>query len=115
MSKIKSCNVTVMVSNMSQAIKFYTETLGLTLKNKYGDHWADIEGPGISIGLHPTQREIIRSDNLQIGLNVANLEEAIAKLEKKGVQFTMNKDDQVRIAYFNDPDRNTLYLIQSQY
>jgi len=52
MANIKSINVTVMVSNLDRAIQFYTESLGLTLKNRYGAHWADIEGPGIVIGLH---------------------------------------------------------------
>lgn len=114
MTKILGCNVTIMVSDMDNSLKFYTETLGLILKNKYGNYWADIEGPGISIGLHPTDKVIVRSDNLQIGINVANLEKAITDYEKKGIRFKMNEDDQVRIAFFNDPDNNTLYLIQSK-
>ncbi len=112
MTEIQSANVTIMVTNMDTAINFYTETLGLTLKNRHGDHWADIEGPGIAIGLHPTDKDIYRADNLQIGLKVPNLDKAISELEQKGIQFKINNDDQVRLAFFTDPDNNTLYLVQ---
>lgn len=112
MNLIQSCNITVMVTNLDTAIAFYTETLGLTLKNRFGNHWADVEGPGITIGLHPTQKEINRGENLQIGFRVTDLEEAITALENRGIQFKKNKNDQVRIAFFNDPDNNTLYLVQ---
>ena len=114
MIDIQGCNVTVMVTKMDNAIKFYTEILGLKLKNRFGDHWADIEGPGIAIGLHPSSNQIERADNLQIGLRVSDLKVAISELEKNGVQFRTNKDDQVQLAFFTDPDNNTLYLMQQQ-
>ena len=47
-------NVTVYVSNMDRAVRFYSETLGLKLAYRFGDHWASIEaGTGLTIGLHP--------------------------------------------------------------
>ena len=36
--------VTVYVSDMDRAVKFYTEALGFTLKERYGNHWASIDG-----------------------------------------------------------------------
>jgi len=114
MIDIRGCNVTIMVSDMDTAIKFYTEILGLTLKNRYGAHWADIVGPGITIGLHPSDQEISRSDNLQIGLSVSNLEQAIEKLENTGIKFKKSEGDNVQLSTFQDPDGNTLYLIQTE-
>lgn len=49
----KSCNVTVMVSDFDKSIKFYIDTLGLILKNRWGNEFAYIEAPGLTIGLHP--------------------------------------------------------------
>src|ERR1700738_4535753 len=47
-------NVTVYVSNMDRAVRFYSETLGLKLAYRFGDLWASIEaGTGLIIGLHP--------------------------------------------------------------
>jgi catechol 2,3-dioxygenase-like lactoylglutathione lyase family enzyme len=57
-------NVTLYVSNMDAAVRFYTQNLGLRLTHRFGDHWATIDaGPsywttdrgaaGLTIGLHP--------------------------------------------------------------
>ena len=40
---ISGGNATVYVSNMDAAVQFYTETLGLTLTNRFGNHWATLE------------------------------------------------------------------------
>lgn len=112
MIKIESANVTVMVSNLDTAINFYTEVLGMTLKNRFSEHWADIEGPGISIGLHPTNKKISIGENIQIGLKVPDLERATSELKSRGIRFKGNDEDQVQLASFCDPDNNTLYLVQ---
>ena len=112
---IENSNVTVMVANMDVAIKFYTETLEFKLKNRYGNHWADIEGPGISIGLHPAASDVKTGDNLSIGFKVKNLAHAITAFEQKGVHFKLHDDTQVRLAFFTDPDNNALYLAQSEW
>ena len=63
-----SGNATVHVANLSAAIKFYTEALGFTLTNRFGDRWATIEaGPsywttyevraGLILGLRPASPE----------------------------------------------------------
>jgi predicted enzyme related to lactoylglutathione lyase len=113
MLNINKCNVTVMVTDLDNAIDFYTKTIDLTLKSRHGDHWADIEGPGIHIGLHPSDKDTQRSDNIQIGIGVPDLKAAVQDLQKKGVQFDFNDEEQIRIASFKDPDNNVLYLIQT--
>ena len=51
---ISGGNATVFVSNMDNAIRFYTEVLGLRLAERYGDHCATVDaGRGFMIGLHP--------------------------------------------------------------
>jgi predicted enzyme related to lactoylglutathione lyase len=113
--EIESCNVTIMVSDMDKAILFYTETLGMKLENRYGNHWADIEGPGISIGLHPNSASVTRGNNLQIGLRVDDIEKAIASLQKNGVQVNSKDEEQVRLASFTDPDGNVLFLVEPKW
>jgi catechol 2,3-dioxygenase-like lactoylglutathione lyase family enzyme len=115
MSLIENSVVTVMVSDMDASIRFYTETLGLLLKNRYGNHWADIEGPGIAIGLHPASKEIKKGDNVSIGFRVKDLDKAIAAFTEKGVQFKKQNDSQVKLAHFTDPDNNAFYLAQPEW
>jgi catechol 2,3-dioxygenase-like lactoylglutathione lyase family enzyme len=114
MSSILSSNITLMVSDMDTSIKFYTEVLGFTLKNRYGDHWADIEAPGLAIGLHPAHPYVRYGDSMSLGLKVANLAEAMEQLKAKGVEFIERDDTQVQLASFTDPSGNALYLVEEK-
>src|SRR6202030_2126235 len=86
-----SGNVTVYVSNMDNAVRFYTETLGLKLAYRFGDHWASVElGKGLTIGLHPASSEMPagRRGSMSIGLELTgSIHEAVRVLEAKGVHF----------------------------
>ena len=70
-------NVTVYVSNMDRAVRFYSETLGLKLAYRFGDHWASIEaGTGLTIGLHPGSSEYSagRKGSMAIGLQLKRVD-----------------------------------------
>ena len=115
----KEANVTVVVSNMDRAVKFYVEALGLSLRSRYGDHFAEVEAPGITIALHPSSKDGPqpgRSESLSIGLGVDNLESAMASLRERGIAFPGGtlQDGPVKLAFFTDPDKNPLYLSQTQ-
>jgi len=114
MSEILGSNVTIMVSNMDRAIQFYSDVLGFKLRNRYGDHWADIDAPGMQIGLHPAARDVVTGSNLSIGLRVSDLGATMQALEQRGVQFNVQDDGEVKLAHFSDPDSNALYLAQPQ-
>ncbi|HZV45590.1 MAG TPA: VOC family protein [Saprospiraceae bacterium] len=114
MTYIISSNITLMVSDMDTAITFYTEVLGFKLKNRYGNHWADIEAPGLVIGLHPAHPYVRYGDSMSLGLKVANLAEAMEQLKAKGVEFIERDDTQVQLASFTDPSGNALYLVQEK-
>ena len=111
-------SVTVMVSSMKDAIRFYTDTLGLKLKVNYGDNFAQVEGPGSVISLHPVTQNGPKagdSESLSIGFTVDDLDRTMNELRAKGVNFSRVSDDgQVRLAFFSDPDGNPLYLSQSK-
>ncbi len=114
---IKEGNVTVMVSSLPQSIRFYTETLSLKLKHHVENHWAEVQAPGLTIGLHPAGEHGTKSgpsENLSIGFTVGNLDSAIAALKAKGVKFALRQveDKAVRLAFFNDPDMTPLYLCE---
>lgn len=117
-----SGNVTVYVSNMDRAVRFYTEVLGLKLAYRFGDHWASVElGKGLTIGLHPGAAEGsanppgVVKHGMSIGLELSGkIEDAVAALESKGVHFAgvVNEGKSGKFAHFLDPDGNSLYLAQ---
>ncbi len=114
---LKEGNVTVMVSSLPRSIKFYTETLGFKLKYQVENEWAEIQAPGVTIGLHPAGEhgpKPGKNESLSIGFTVDNLDSAMANLKAKGVQFSPRiiEDGPVRIASFGDPDMTPLYICQ---
>jgi catechol 2,3-dioxygenase-like lactoylglutathione lyase family enzyme len=115
---IRGANVTL-VGDMERAVRFYTAVLGLRLKARYGDHFAEIEAPKTVIALHPAVKngpQPGRSESLSVGFAVDDLEAAINELKSKGVAFSRVVDDaQVRLAFFTDPDGNPLYLSQNKW
>ncbi len=114
---INGGNVTVMVSNLDKAVDFYTNKLGLKLELLAKSNWATITTPGLTIGLHPASEHGPKpgnSESLSIGLEVKDLSKAMEELKEKGIKFGYVVDDkEVKLAFFNDPDNNPLYLAQS--
>ena len=113
-----SGNVTLYISNMDTAVRFYTETLGLKLAYRFGDHWASIEvGKGLTIGLHPASSEMPagRKGSMAIGLELSgSIQDAVRALESKGVKFhgMVNEAKAGSFVSFEDPDGNLLYLAE---
>jgi catechol 2,3-dioxygenase-like lactoylglutathione lyase family enzyme len=114
-----SGNVTIYVTNMDRAVKFYSETLGLKLAYRFGDHWASVElGKGLTIGIHPTNAEPQSGEGRRgpsIGLELSgSIEEAMKVLESRGVSFDglRNEGKAGKFASFKDPDGNQLYLAE---
>ena len=111
-------NVTLMVADFDRAVSFYTGTLGLTLKVRYGNDWAEVEAPGLTIGLHPAGDHGpagIQARGLSIGLAVTGIEQVMAELQAKGVQFAppgLIDTGVERLANFHDPDQTPLYLFE---
>ena len=114
MTQVIKTNITVQVSNLDQACNFYSETLGLTLTNRAGDHYAELESPGVKIGLHPASAEVKYGDNISIGLGTLDFDGAVSDLEQAGLEVQVTQDGPLRLAHFADPDGNPLYLAEIQ-
>lgn len=111
-------NVTVYVSDMDAAVRFYSETLGMRLVYRFGNHWASVvAGKGLTIGLHPASAEMPagRAGSMAIGLELeGSIHDAVAALSAKGVQFDgpVNEGKAGAFAGFRDPDGNRIYITQ---
>ena len=112
-------NVTVFVSSMDAAVNFYTEKLGLKLKERYGDHWATVRAGDLTIGLHPASSKYPAPGtrgSMMIGLEIdESIDVVMRQLQDKGVTFRgpIVDDDAGTFAHFSDPDGNELYLWQT--
>jgi len=103
-----------MVSNMDLAIDFYTKKLGLTLLNHYGDYYAEIQAPELLIGLHSASESTTVGNNISIGFGVSNFDGLIEDLKLTGIEFEIENDGWIRLAYFYDLDKNQLFFAENK-
>lgn len=114
----KSSSVTIVVDDLKRAEQFYVEALGLKVQFKVEGHLVQIEAPDLTIGLlHPREGQESHRGNtsgsVHIGLEVQELESAIKQLQSRGVEFQpIMEEEATKLAYFNDPEGNSLYLIE---
>jgi predicted enzyme related to lactoylglutathione lyase len=115
---INGGNATLYVRDMDAAVDFYTKTLGLKLRFRAGDHWAEVEaGKDLVVGLHPTGANLRPpgvAGSVQIGFTLDEpLEDVVRRLSERGVQFDgpiVPGGAGLRFAHLKDMDGNVLYL-----
>ena len=113
MENLNKVRVNVKVTSMDEAIQFYVHKLGLELRNRYGDHYAEIDANGLIIGLHPGGASSRQENNVSIGFGVSRFDQTVARLGSRGIEFSVQKDGPIQLAHFSDPDGNPLFLAEN--
>ena len=105
-----------MVKDMDRSIAFY-QAIGLTLKNRWGNYYAQLTAPGLTIGLHPGNETMqsTTTDNISIGFTTDNFEDAQARLEKASVDTMSRQEEGGAFLHFTDPDGTPLYFIKPKW
>ncbi|MFC0182926.1 Glyoxalase-like domain-containing protein [Pseudarcicella hirudinis] len=113
---IKEANLTLNVKDMDQSISFYT-SIGLTVKSRWGNYYAQLVAPGILIGLHPASETNLagNSGNASIGFTTDNFEEAKALLQSLSIETSDRNEAGGQFIHFNDPDGTALYFIKPKW
>ena len=114
--KIKESNVSVNVKDLGKSISFY-ESIGLTLKNRWGNYYAMLSSPGVIIGLHPSANENLKdnSGNVSIGFTTDNFDETKSELQKLSIQITEREEEGGQFLHFTDLDGTALYFIKPKW
>jgi catechol 2,3-dioxygenase-like lactoylglutathione lyase family enzyme len=110
--------VTIYVSDMERAVRFYTQTLGLRVKQRGGPGYTAIDVGGFEIGLHGAHEGGPRpgsGGSMSVGFYVDEPIAAVAaRLRAAGVEVDGPKPGggPIQLAHFRDPDGNPLYLCE---
>ena len=113
---IKQANVTINVKDMDRSISFY-QSLGLEVKNRWGNFYSQLTAPGITIGLHPTSNGNLvgNSGNVSIGFTTDNFEKTKSSLQQLSISLTERNEEGGQFLHFNDPDGTALYFIKPKW
>lgn len=112
--------VTIFVTDMDRAVRFYTEILGMKVEYRFGNEWAMLKTEdGMAVGLHPASKQSPagRKGSITIGFEVpGSIEKAVAEMKQRGVNFSgpIVDDKEVKAAHFEDPDGNEMYFVEIQ-
>jgi catechol 2,3-dioxygenase-like lactoylglutathione lyase family enzyme len=112
MFTITQTNVTIMVKDLSKAIRFYEDVLGFRLMKRYGEFYAQISAPGIVIGLHPSDGKPNSSENISIGFTDDDFSQVKTRLEELKIQHQERSEEGGNFIHFKDPDGTPLYFIK---
>ena len=104
MINIKGTNVTIMVKDMDKAISFY-ESIGLTLKQRWDNHYAMVVTEGITLGIYPAKDAAVNSGTVSIGFMIDKIEDAKILLDKNNIAHQQEDDGNSDMyLHFKDPD-----------
>ena len=102
------------VADMDRAVAFYRDAVGLELRMRHEDAWAEFEAGSIRIGLHGSGPDPAPRGGTAVFL-VDDLALAKTSLEDRGVRFEEHLGEvpgYARYASFADPDGNAMQLIE---
>ncbi len=114
---ISGGNATIIVANMDNSIRFYTEVLGLRLTNRFGNDWATVSaGEGLTIGIHPASAKYPQpgtKGSILLGMEIdMAAEKVVSRLAQHGVAVkgSIVRSEPGNFVHLEDPDGNEIYL-----
>ena len=103
------------VSDMTRAVEFYRDTLGLSLVRRDGESWAEFDAGGRRFALHgAAEGQPVTPGGATAVFSVGDLDRARGELASRGVSSSHEGDVAgfARFASFQDPDGNTFQLME---
>jgi catechol 2,3-dioxygenase-like lactoylglutathione lyase family enzyme len=103
------------VTDMERAVSFYRDLLGLHLVRRDEDTWAEFDAGGRRFALHSAgDGQPVVPGGATAVFSVGDLDRAKGELAGRGVRFGHEGavEGFARFASFEDPDGNTVQLIE---
>ncbi|MBQ6511727.1 VOC family protein [Methanobrevibacter sp.] len=107
---------TMIVNDMEESVKFYTETLDFTFDEEFdvpGGKITLLDGEGFA-GLELIQSDAFETGLYSVGMDVEDINEEIRKLKEKGANIALNPVE-TQVGYMArvvDPNGINIVLVQ---
>ncbi|RBQ22303.1 hypothetical protein ALNOE001_20330 [Candidatus Methanobinarius endosymbioticus] len=107
---------TMIVKNMDESLKFYTETLDFEIDSQYDLPQAKIillKGEGDAM-IELIQNKVHETGLYSIGMDVEDMNAEVEKLKSRGIEFVMEPVDinAGSMALFKDPNGVNIVLVK---
>jgi len=107
---------TIIVENLEESVKFYTEVMGFKIESEHPLPQATIiilKGEGDTM-IELIKNEINDVGFYSIGMDVEDIESTVKELKSKGVEFILEPIEITVgfMAKFKDPNGTTIVLVQ---
>ncbi len=115
MEKLTATTVFFYVQNLDRAVDFYTNALGMPLKVRHGNHWAEVNAGTISIGLHPLEEgEIVNTEGGgTVSFAVHDLDSLVKRLKEQDATIgEIRNPPRGRFVMGKDSEGNSLHFIE---
>ena len=104
------------VRNVARSVAFYRDVLGLGLRTRMGEDWAEFDVAGTTVALHGTREgHAPPQGGATVVFEVDDLEGEMNALRGKGVAFEGEVNEVPgygRFVSFRDPDGNLLQIFE---
>ena len=111
--EIESMRFMLMAQDVSRAVKFYRDTLGLSVKSE-SPHWAELSFQGEILAFHPGWTGEKRKTDL--GFRVKDIEAACQKAVEGGAELIMKPQEELggifKLAKLADTEGNEFAFTQ---
>ena len=102
-------------ANMEESVTFYTEVLGLTLKNRHGIDWAEYDVGGVDLAVAGELARKPEQGGATIVFKSDDIEALRDALQSAGAKFDPIDDSGgAKMINFEDPDMNKLVAVEPQ-
>ena len=112
------CVVSIYVPNLQQAAEFYTNTLNFEVNKYYGEKIVSLQNGNLPFILEEKQGELstgVKPFGVVLALQTQNIEETLAHLKSKNVQFIVDEPTNCPPGKFislTDPFGNIIEYLQ---
>ena len=110
----KVCVLTIKVSNMQEAVDFYTNMLDFKVSKHYGEKIVSLQHEAVPVVLEETDRQL-DGQGVLLGLLSYDIEKDFATLKAKGVKVLFDEPKPCppgRYFVIADPSGNEIEIVQ---
>jgi lactoylglutathione lyase len=109
------CVITIKVSDLERALRFYTEVLDFKISKRYGETIVTLEQNSVPLVIEEIKDQQVAGSGVLFAIRTEDLDGDVTALRAKGVNFQFEKSEACPPGKYNvmeDPFGNQIELLE---